>query len=62
MHLKTMSTDISLSKTEISKIIQSEGFLGSLSSKIAGLLMKGAVSLTKKYFSSIRNNSCCFSN
>ena len=50
MHLKTMSTDISLSKTEISKIIQSEGFLGSLSSKIAGLLMKGAVSLTKKIF------------
>ena len=49
MHLKTMSTDINLSKTEITKIIQSEGFLGSLSSKIAGLLMKGAVSLAKKY-------------
>ena len=57
-----MSTDIKLSKAQISKIIQSEGFLGSLLSKIAGPLMKVAVPLCKKYFSSIRNNSCCFSN
>ena len=38
-----MSTDIKLSKTKISKIIQSGGFLGSLLSKLAGPLMKVAV-------------------
>ena len=42
-----MSTDIKLSKAQISKIIQSGGFLGSLLSKIAGPLMKVAVSLAK---------------
>ena len=57
-----MSTDIKLSKTQISKIIQSEGFLGSLLSKIAGPLIKVAVPLAKKYFSFIKTNSCCFSN
>ena len=57
-----MSTDLKLSKAQISKIIQSGGFLGSLLSKLAGPLMKVAIPLAKKYFSSIRNNSCCFSN
>ena len=42
-----MSTDIKLSKTQITKIIQSGGFLGSLLSKLAGLLMKVAVPLAK---------------
>ena len=42
-----MSTDIKLSKAQISKTIRSGGFLGSLLSKIAGLLMKVAVPLTK---------------
>ena len=42
-----MSTDIKLSKAEISKIIQSGGFLGSLLSKSAGPLMKAAVPLAK---------------
>ena len=56
-----MSTDIKLSRAKISKIIQSGGFLGSLLSKLAGPLMKVAVTLEKK-ISSIRNNSCCFSN
>ena len=42
-----MSTDIKLTKVEISKIIQSGGFLGSLLSKLAGPLMKVAVSLAK---------------
>ena len=42
-----MSTNIELSKAQISKIIQSGGFLGSLLSKIAGPLMKVAVPLTK---------------
>ena len=40
-----MSTDIKLSKAQISKIIQSGGFLGSLLSKIAGPLMKVAIPL-----------------
>ena len=34
-----MSTDLTLSKAQISKIIQSGGFLGSLLSKLAGPLM-----------------------
>ena len=42
-----MSTDIKLSKVQISKIIQSGGFLGSLLSKIAGPLMKVAAPLAK---------------
>ena len=46
-----MSTDIKISKTQISKIIQSGGFLGSLSNKIAGPLMKIAVPLAKNILS-----------
>ena len=42
-----MSTDIKLSKAQISKIIQSGGFLGSLLSKLAGPLMKVAVPWAK---------------
>ena len=42
-----MSTDIKLSKAQISKIIKSGGLLGSLWSKLAGTLMKAAVSLAK---------------
>ena len=42
-----MSADIKLSKAQISKIIQSGGFLGSLLSKLAGPLMKVAVPLAK---------------
>ena len=56
-----MSTDLKLSKAEISKLIQSGGFLGSLLSKLAGPLMKIAMPLTKKCFGSIRNNSSCLS-
>ena len=55
------STDIKLFKAQISKITQSGGFLGSLLSKLVGPLMKVAVLLAKKCFSSIRNNSSCFS-
>ena len=43
-----MSTDIKLSKTQISKIIQSGGILGSLLSKIAGPLMKVTAPLATK--------------
>ena len=42
-----MSTDIKLSQTQIAKIIQSRGFLGSLLNKIAGPLMKVAISLAE---------------
>ena len=42
-----MSTDLKLSKAQISKIIQSGVFLRSLLSKLAGPLMKVAISLTK---------------
>ena len=43
-----MSTDIKLFKAQISKVIQSGGFLGSLLSKIAGPLMKVAVALAHR--------------
>ena len=42
-----MWTDIKLSKAQISKIIQSGGFLGLLLSKLAGPLMKVAIPLAK---------------
>ena len=42
-----MSSDLKLSKAQISKIIQSGGFLGSLLSKSAGPLMKVAIPLVK---------------
>ena len=42
-----MSTDITLSKVQISTIIQYGGFLGSLLSKLAGPLMNVAVPLAK---------------
>ena len=42
-----MSIDIKLSRTRISKILQSGGFLGSLLRKIVGPLMKAALQLAK---------------
>ena len=42
-----MLTDLKLSKAQISKIIQSRGFLGSSLSKLAGPLMKVAIPLAK---------------
>ena len=42
-----MPTDVKLSKAQISKILQSGGFLGSLLSKLSGPLMKIAVPLAK---------------
>ena len=41
------SADLKLSKTQIFKIIQSGGFLGSLLSNLAGPLMKVAIPLAK---------------
>ena len=42
-----MSYDLKLSKAQISKIIHSGGFLGSLLSKVAGPLMKVAIPSAK---------------
>ena len=42
-----MSTDLKLSRDQISKIIQSGGFLGSLLTKLAGPFMKVAIPLAK---------------
>ena len=42
-----MSTDLKFSKAQISKITQSDGFLGSLLSKLAGPLIKVALPLAK---------------
>ena len=44
---KNTSTDIKLSKTQLSKMIQSGGFLGNLLGKLGGPLMKVAMPLAK---------------
>ena len=44
-----VSNDLKHSKAQISKIIQSRGFLGSLLSKLAGPLMKVAIPLAKMF-------------
>ena len=55
MHIVTnISTDLKLSKAQISKIIQSVGFLGSLLSRLAGPLMKVAVRFTKNILAPLR--------
>ena len=48
-----MSADIKLSKTQISKIIQSGGFLGSLLSKLVGPSLKVALPLAKNILASL---------
>ena len=48
-----MSTDIKLTKTQLSKLIQSERFLGSLLSKVADPLIKVAVPLAKNIVASL---------
>ena len=48
-----MSADIKVSKVQITKIIQSRRFLGSLLSKLAGPLMKIAVPLAKNVLASL---------
>ena len=44
---KNTSTDIKLSKTQLSKMIKSGGFLGNLLGKLAGPLMREAMTLAK---------------
>ena len=48
-----MSTDVTLSKTQISKLILSGEFLGSLLRKLAGPLMKVAAPLAKNTLASL---------
>ena len=48
-----LSTDIKLSKAQISNIIQYGGFLGSLLSKLAGPLMKVAVPIAKNILAAL---------
>ena len=50
---KNTSIDIKLSKTQLSKMIQSGGFLGNLLGKLAGPLMKVAVPLAKNVLAPI---------
>ena len=47
------ATDIKLSKAQIKKLIQPEGFLGKLLSKLAGPLMKVALPLAKNVLASL---------
>ena len=49
-----VSTHLKLSKAEISKIIQSGGFLGSLLSKLFGPLMKVAIPLARNVLAPLR--------
>ena len=49
-----ISTDLKLSKAQISKIIKSGAFLGSLLSKLAGPLMKVAIPLAKNVLAPLR--------
>ena len=49
----TMSTHLKLSKVQISKIIQSGGFLGSLLSELAGPLIKVAIPLAKNVLAAL---------
>ena len=49
-----MSTDLNLSRVQISKIIQSGGFLGSLLGKLAGPLMKVAIPLGRHILAPLR--------
>ena len=53
-----MSTDIKLSKAQISKIIQSGGFLGSLLIKLAGPWMQVVVPLAKNILAPLAIIDC----
>ena len=48
-----MSTNLKLSRAQISKTIQSGGFLGSLLTKLAGSLMKVAIPLAKNVLAAL---------
>ena len=52
-----MSTDLKLSKAQISKITQSAGFLGSSLNKLAGPLMKVVIPLAKNVLAPLGNTT-----
>ena len=52
-----MSTDIKLSKVEISELLRSGGSLGSLLSNLAGALVKAAVLSAKKFLAPLQITS-----
>ena len=54
---KNTSIDINLSKTQLSKMIQSGGFLGNLLGKLAGPLMKVAMPLAKNVLAPLGLNA-----
>ena len=53
------SIDIKLSKTQLSKMIQSGGFLGKLLGKLAGSLMKVAMPLAKNVLAPLGLSAAC---
>ena len=53
-------SDLQLSKAQISKIIQSGGFLGALLSKIGGSLMKAAAPFAKNVFPTLGSTAAMF--
>ena len=55
-----MSTDLKLSKAQISKTIQSGRFLGSLLSKLTGPLMKIAIPLAKNVLAPLGITAAAF--
>ena len=56
---KNTSIDIKLSKTQLSKMIQSGVFLGNLLGKLAGPLMKVAVPLAKNVLAPLGMSALC---
>ena len=57
---KNTSIDIKLSKTQLSKMIQSGGFLGNLLGKLAGPLMKVAMPLAKNVLAPLGLSAAMF--
>ena len=57
-----MSTDLKLSRAQISKIIQSGRFLGSLLSKLAGPIMKVAIPLAKNVLAPLGTTAAASAN
>ena len=57
-----MSTDIKLSSAQISKLIQSDRFLGSLLSKTTGPLMKVAVPLARNILAPLETTAAASEN
>ena len=55
-----LSTDVKFSKTQLSKMMPSGGFLGNLLSKLAGALMKVAMPLAKNLLAPLELTAAMF--